>query len=324
MNVVRCRTVTARWFGNPPDGDTEAARMDAHIEGSPGGERSRLPAVCAVVGGGRMGAGIAHALLLAGARVVVRDVDDDAARAASARVERALHASVRRGAIPSADEAFDRLTVTPELGALAAAGLVIEAVPEDVDLKLTTLRELEDVVEPAAVLATNTSSISVALLGQALARPERLLGLHFFNPVPASRLVEVVLAPATDPALRAAAVDWVSRLGKEAVVVADAPGFASSRLGVALGLEAIRMLEAGVAEAGAIDAAMTLGYGHPTGPLRLTDLVGLDVRLGIARYLERELGPRFAPPELLVRLVEQGHLGRKTGQGFYDWTKEHA
>jgi 3-hydroxybutyryl-CoA dehydrogenase len=219
---------------------------------------------------------------------------------------------------------MSRLGAVADYGDLTGSGLVVEAVPEDLDLKLVTLRAIEDAVAPDAVIASNTSSISLDTLAQALARPERLLGLHFFNPVPASKLVEVVIATATGPALREQAVAWVEQIKKVAVVVNDAPGFASSRLGVILGLEAIRMVESGVASAKDIDAAMTLGYGHPTGPLRLTDLVGLDVRMGIARYLERELGPRFAPPKLLVELVEQGHLGRKTGKGFYDWSEEQA
>ena len=217
------------------------------------------------------------------------------------------------------DEVLTRLRCTSDSGDLRDAALVIEAVPEDLDLKLATLRRVEDAVHATTVIASNTSSISLDTLSHALARPERLLGLHFFNPVPASRLVEVVIASATSPHLREDAVAWVHQIGKTPVVVRDSPGFASSRLGVTLGLEAIRMVEEAVASAADIDAAMTLGYGHPTGPLRLTDLVGLDVRLGIARYLERELGPRFAPPALLVHLVDQGHLGRKSGRGFYDW-----
>ena len=172
------------------------------------------------------------------------------------------------------------------------------------------------------VIGTNTSSMSIDLLAHAMARPERLIGLHFFNPVPASKLVEVVRGTATAQNLPAVAASWVRELGKTPVVVRDAPGFASSRLGVALGLEAIRMLQEGVATAEDIDAAMTLGYGHPMGPLKLTDLVGLDVRLGIARYLERELGPRFTPPDLMVSMVEKGHLGRKTGRGFYTWDED--
>jgi 3-hydroxybutyryl-CoA dehydrogenase len=268
-----------------------------------------------------MGAGIAHALLLAGRDVTLVERDGEAAAAARVRVARAVEAGVERGLLEDAGEPMSRLATVTGPAELAGCGLVIEAVPEDLDLKLVTLRAVEDAVKPEAVIASNTSSISLDTLAAALARPERFLGLHFFNPVPASRLVEVVIATATDPVLRESAVAWVETIGKTPVVVRDAPGFASSRLGVALGLEAIRMVESGVASAADIDAAMTLGYGHPMGPLRLTDLVGLDVRLGIARYLERELGPRFTPPALLVRLVEQGRLGRKTGRGFYDWSE---
>jgi 3-hydroxybutyryl-CoA dehydrogenase len=282
----------------------------------------RLPNRCGVVGGGRMGAGIAHALLLAGSEVDLVERDEESAAAARQRVERAVVVSVKRGQIEYPGKVMSRLRTVHRHGDLAGASLVVEAVPEDLDLKLTTLRAIEDVVGPDAVIGSNTSSISLDTLSQALARPERLLGLHFFNPVPASKLVEVIIATATAPDLRERAVSWVEQLGKTPVVVRDAPGFASSRLGVAVGLEAIRMVEEGVASAQDIDAAMTLGYGHPTGPLRLTDMVGLDVRLGIARYLERELGPRFSPPNLMVTLVEQGHLGRKSGRGFYDWTQE--
>lgn len=281
-----------------------------------------IPAGSAVVGGGRMGAGVAHALLLAGSSVSIVERDESAATEARSRVERAAHASVARGRLEYTGKAMSRLQVGTSYDALAGAGLVIEAVPEDVDLKLATLRAVENAVDADAVIASNTSSISLATLGGALAHPERLIGLHFFNPVPSSRLVEVVIGGSTAPHLRDLAVGWVERLRKTPVVVQDAPGFASSRLGVLLGIEAIRMVEQGVAMAEDVDTAMTLGYGHPVGPLRLTDLVGLDVRLGVARYLERELGPRFAPPDLLVDLVERGDLGRKSGRGFYDWTQE--
>lgn len=283
---------------------------------------SSIPRRTGVVGGGTMGSGIAHALLLAGSSVVLLERDPDAAAQAQTRVHRALQGSVRRGVIDTTDEPASRLTATSRNQDLASAALVVEAVPESLDLKLETLRAIEDVVAPDAVIGTNTSSMSIDLLAQALARPDRLIGLHFFNPVPASKLVEVVRGTATDPNLPEKAASWVRDLGKTPVVVRDAPGFASSRLGVALGLEAIRMLQEGVATADDIDAAMTLGYGHPMGPLRLTDLVGLDVRLGIARYLERELGPRFAAPDLMIAMVEQGHLGRKSGRGFYTWDEE--
>jgi len=269
-----------------------------------------------------MGAGIAHALLLAGSSVQLVERDSDAAQAALARVRRAVDASVARGLIEFADKAMTRLDVATSFADLGTVGLVVEAIPEDLDLKMTTLRAVEDMLSADAVIASNTSSISLATLGNSLAHPERLLGLHFFNPVPASKLVEIVIADRTTPQLRDVAVSWVKQLGKTPVVVRDTPGFASSRLGVLLGLEAIRMVEQGVASAEDIDAAMTLGYGHPVGPLRLTDLVGLDVRLGIARYLEQELGPQFRPPDLLVELVERGDLGQKTGRGFYEWDEE--
>ncbi|UUZ45514.1 3-hydroxyacyl-CoA dehydrogenase family protein [Janibacter limosus] len=279
-----------------------------------------IPTRTGVVGGGQMGAGIVHGLLLAGSSVVLLERDEAAATAARERVQRSCDKSVERGKIADAAEPMGRLTTTTEAADPADCGPVVEAVPEDEQLKRDTLQRVEAVIGDDAALATNTSSISLDALATSLRRPERLLGLHFFNPVPASKLVEIVIATATDETWRERAVEWVSEgPGKTPVVVADSPGFASSRLGVAIGPEAIRMLEAGVASAEDIDAAMSLGYGHPMGPLRLTDLVGLDVRPGIARYLERELGPRFAPPQLLVDLVEQGHHGRKTGRGFYDW-----
>ncbi len=195
---------------------------------------------------------------------------------------------------------------------------MIEAVPEDPDLKRRVLRDVEGVAT-GAVLATNTSSLSVDDLARDLARPERFVGLHFFNPVPASDLVEVVVGAETSPDLVADAQNWVTALGKKAITVSDSPGFASSRLGVALALEAMRMLEEGVASADDIDTAMTLGYKHPLGPLKTTDVVGLDVRLAIAEHLARELGARFEPPGILRELVAAGHLGRKTGKGFYNW-----
>jgi 3-hydroxybutyryl-CoA dehydrogenase len=269
-----------------------------------------------------MGAGIAHAFVLAGAEVVVVERDEQAAGEASLRLVGSLRRSVERGATDrTADELIGGVSTAIDIAALAGCGLVIEAVPEDRALKLDALGRAETVLPPEAALATNTSSISIDVLAAGLSRPERFLGLHFFNPVPASRLVEVVTGAATAPDLVEGARGWVEALGKTAIIVRDSPGFASSRLGVALGLEAIRMLEEGVASATDIDAAMELGYRHPVGPLRTTDLVGLDVRLGIAEELHRELGDRFAPPELLRRLVADGHLGRKSGRGFYEWSE---
>ncbi|HTL40008.1 MAG TPA: 3-hydroxyacyl-CoA dehydrogenase family protein [Pseudolysinimonas sp.] len=274
-----------------------------------------IPARVGVLGGGRMGAGIAHAFLMAGSQVVVVERDADAAAGARERVRSALGASRDRGLTPARDE-FDTAL---DVAAFAGCDLVVEAVPEDLALKTDALRRAESVLVPGAALASNTSSISIGTLAGALERPADFVGLHFFNPVPASQLVEIVVGPATSPELAARARDWVEALGKTPITVHDAPGFASSRLGVALGLEAIRMLEQGVASAADIDLAMTLGYKHPVGPLRLTDLVGLDVRLGIAEYLHAELGDRFEPPALLRRMVAEGRLGRKTGQGFFTW-----
>jgi 3-hydroxybutyryl-CoA dehydrogenase len=186
-------------------------------------------------------------------------------------------------------------------------------------LKAVVLGELEAAVAVTTAIATNTSSLSIDELAMVLDHPQRFCGLHFFNPVPASQLVEIVVGARTSPALVTEAGAWVTALGKTPIVVRDSPGFASSRLGVALGLEAIRMVAEGVASAEDIDAAMTLGYKHPVGPLRLTDLVGLDVRLGIADYLSSKLGGRFEPPALLREMVARGELGRKTGRGFYEW-----
>jgi 3-hydroxybutyryl-CoA dehydrogenase len=283
---------------------------------------SDVPARVGVVGGGRMGAGIAQAFLIAGARVEVVEAGDDAADAARGRIADGLEEAARRGKLTGdVGDTFARLALVDSPAELSPdTGLVVEAVPERADLKIAVLTAAEEAVGAEAVLATNTSALSVTELAAALQRPARFLGLHFFNPVPASKLVEVVVAPETDPVVVEAAGGWVRALGKTAVVVKDSPGFASSRLGVLLGLEAIRMLEEGVADAEAIDAAMELGYRHPMGPLRSTDLVGLDVRLAIAEHLASTLGERFTPPQLLRDKVAAGELGRKTGRGFHDYT----
>lgn len=282
------------------------------------------PRTVGVLGGGRMGAGIAHAFLLAGSDVVVVERDCEAADAAARRVRESLARSLERAGSDgiggrSIDEFASAFSTATDPAAFMDADLVIEAVPEDRALKAEALARAERAMPAASALATNTSSISIDDLALGLQRPERFLGLHFFNPVPASALVEVVRGAATPDDLVDTARGWVDAIGKTAVVVRDSPGFASSRLGVALGLEAIRMLEEGVASAEAIDAAMTLGYRHPVGPLRTTDLVGLDVRLGIAEELAARLGERFEPPALLRRMVAEGRLGRKSGAGFYEW-----
>ena len=278
-----------------------------------------IPDHVGVYGGGRMGAGIAHAFLVAGAAVTVVESDQHTVAAARERVRSSLARADERGTLEeAAATVLDRLVVTSSADHLASCDLVVEAVPEDLPLKQQVLTRIEQVA-PQAALATNTSSLSVDRLACVLARPERFIGLHFFNPVPASDLVEIVTGAASSADLVTAAQGWVADLGKTAITVTDSPGFASSRLGVAIALEAMRMLEAGVASAEDIDTAMTLGYKHPTGPLRTTDIVGLDVRLAIAEHLTRELGERFAPPPILRDKVAAGHLGRKAGRGFFAW-----
>lgn len=269
-----------------------------------------------------MGSGIAHAFLVSGSTVAVVERDDEQAAAARERVTVAARVSIDRGSTSEPLAALtERLAVGTDDALFDDCDLVIEAVPEEYALKVASLRRIEDRVGAEVPIASNTSSISIDGLAAELRFPSRLLGLHFFNPVPASELVEIVVGAATEPGIVESAQGWVAALGKTPVTVRDSPGFASSRLGLALGLEAIRMLEAGVASADDIDAAMVLGYKHPVGPLRLTDIVGLDVRLGIAEYLHAQLGERFAPPQLLRDKVAAGELGRKTGRGFFTWTE---
>ena len=285
-----------------------------------------VPRRVAVVGAGTMGHGIAQVSAMAGAETVLTDVSDEALASALGRVRTNLDKGVSLGKVePDArDRALAGLSTTTDLsGAASGAELVVEAVPEDRSLKDRVLTEAEAAAGADALLATNTSSFSIDELAAGLQRPERFLGLHFFNPVYIMGLVEVVHGGRTAPEALDRAVGFVGALNKEPVVVRDSPGFASSRLGVALGLEAMRMVEEGVAEPRDIDRAMELGYRHPMGPLRLSDLIGLDVRLGIAEYLHETLGgERFRPPELLRRMVGEGKLGRKTGRGFYDWGAE--
>ena len=280
-----------------------------------------VPSRVGVLGGGRMGAGIAHAFLISGARVTVVEVDGPAAESAKERVESDLVKSFERGKIDgNLDTWTQNFSVSVDYADFADCELVIEAVPEIWDLKVSSLQRVEENLSETAWLATNTSSLSVDGLADELQRPERFCGMHFFNPVPASKLVEIVIGRKTGQEMKELTLQWVAGIGKTPVTVNDAPGFASSRLGLALGLEAIRMVEEGVASAEDIDNAMVLGYKHPVGPLALTDIVGLDVRLGIAEYLESTLGPRFAPPQLMRDMVERGELGRKSGKGFYDYS----
>ncbi len=268
----------------------------------------------AVVGGGTMGAGIAHVLLAAGDRVTVAEAGDERAAAAREAVARSLRKAEERGKLDgTAEELLARLDVVGDIAGLPRdTALVIEAVPEDVALKQRVLGDLRTAC-PDALLASNTSSLSVRQLG------DDVIGMHFFNPVPVQALLELVVHDGLTAEQVSTAREWGESLGKTVIEVRDSPGFATSRLGVVVGLEAIRMLEENVASAEDIDTGMRLGYGWPMGPLRLTDLVGLDVRLSIAEHLTRELGPRFTPPDLLRNKVARGDLGRKTGRGFFDW-----
>lgn len=278
-----------------------------------------------VVGAGTMGHGIAQVAAQAGYAVRLADSVPGAAARGFERIRQNLDGALERGkaTAESREAALARLTASDDVETAArGADLVIEAIPEKLELKRELFSRLEKILPPPSILATNTSSLSVAAIAGAVSHPERVVGMHFFNPVHLMKLVEVVTHPGTADATRDAAVAVARRMGKEPIVVKDSPGFASSRLGVVLGLEAMRMLEEGVAGAEDIDRAMTLGYNHPMGPLRLTDLVGLDVRLSIARYLHQTLrSDHYAPPAILERLVAEGKLGKKTGQGFYPWTE---
>ncbi len=278
----------------------------------------------AVVGAGTMGHGIAYVAALAGCDVILTDTRADALPQARAKIDALLAGGVQRGKLTQAESAAvaERLRIERVLDdAVRDADIVIEAVAEDLALKQRLFAEIERLASSAALFATNTSSLSIGQIAAGLKEPGRLIGLHFFNPVHAMQLVEVVTHGRAATHAAEWGVAFAHRLGKEPIVVRDSPGFASSRLGVVLGLEAMRMLEQGVASAADIDKAMELGYNHPMGPLKLTDLVGLDVRLAIAEYLYRSLeGPQFEPPRILRDKVAKGELGKKTGKGFYTWT----
>lgn len=273
-----------------------------------------------VVGAGTMGIGIAYVAATAGFVTEIVEVDPERSAAARESLRKRWSDGVGRGRLTddAAAAALARISLPTSLTAIdEAPDVIIEAVPERLDLKRSLLAAAA--AKRPALLGSNTSSISIGLLADGLPAPDRFIGLHFFNPVWAMPLLEIVVGQATSEETTAAAVALAERLGKDPVVVRDMPGFATSRLGVTLGLEAIRMVADGVASAADIDKAMMLGYRHPMGPLELTDVVGLDVRLDIARTLAAAYGDRFAPPDLLVEMVESGRLGRKSGQGFYTW-----
>ena len=277
----------------------------------------------AVIGAGTMGHGIAYVASAGGYTVRLHDASASALQQARSKIAGAFDKAIERGKATAAtrDESLARLSVATELeAAVRDADLVIEAIPEKMELKQALFSRLEDLTRNDTLLASNTSSLSIGQITRGMRHPERGLGLHFFNPVPVMKLVEIVRSGVTGEEPLARARSFVESLGKTPIVVGDTPGFATSRLGVVLGLEAIRMLEQGVASAEDIDRAMELGYNHPMGPLRLTDLVGLDVRLAIAEHLHRTFGAAtYEPPALLRRLVAEGKLGKKSGHGFYKW-----
>lgn len=276
----------------------------------------------AVLGAGTMGHGIAQVSAMAGHDVWIRDIDEDIVNDGLAAIESNLEEGIERDKVTESEveATLDRLTGTTSLEeAVTGADIVVEAVPEDMDIKHNTVTEVESHVDRDTIIASNTSSLSLTEIASALKHPDRAIGLHFFNPVHIMALVEIVVPEQTSHETLDRANEFVEDIDKTPVEVTDSPGFASSRLGVALGVEAMRMVQEGVASPEDIDTALELGYNHPVGPIELGDVVGLDVRLGILEYLREELGERFRPPQVLKRKVRAGKLGKKTGEGFYIW-----
>ena len=289
------------------------------------GSGSKTIETIAVIGAGTMGHGIAQVAAAAGFIVLLNDVDRPSLARGVSAIERNLAKGIQLGKLTEAerDQTLQQIHGTTNLENCSAADLIVEAAPEKLDLKQEILRQLENASDNPFIFASNTSSLSISEIAGDSKRPDAVVGMHFFNPVHIMRLVEIVVGRETSAETVETVTSAGRRMRKELIVVKDVPGFASSRLGVALGLEAMRMFEQGVASVQDIDTAMELGYNHPMGPLKLTDLVGLDVRLNIAEYLHRELGSEtFRPPEVLRRMVREGKLGKKTGEGFYDWTTD--
>jgi len=276
-----------------------------------------------VIGAGTMGHGIAQVSAMAGMEVCLFDLAEPALQHGLDRIHANLDKGVERGKVSVTDQedTLMRITGTTELDvAVADADMVIEAVPEKLELKQSLFRKIDELAPQGCVYGTNTSSLSVARIAEAVSDPTRVIGLHFFNPVHIMKLLEVVTHPNTGEDVLERVRGYGAEIAKTCIYVKDFPGFATSRLGVALGMEAIRMFEQGVASAEDIDTAMVLGYRHPVGPLKLTDMVGLDVRMHIGEYLAKELNnPAFEPPALMRQMVEEGRLGKKSGQGFYTW-----
>ncbi|MDP6949966.1 MAG: 3-hydroxyacyl-CoA dehydrogenase family protein [Arenicellales bacterium] len=283
------------------------------------------PAQIGVIGAGQMGRGIAYVSALSGFDTRLFDPDRAALKEALSGIEQTLEKGIQLGKISDAEKAktLEHLTgVATVEQAVTDADLVIEAIPEDLSLKKDLFIRIAAVTPQETILASNTSSLSISQIASDVPNPERVVGMHFFNPPHIVKLLEVIRGDCSVEAVIGRVSQIGRQMGREVVVINDSPGFASSRLGIALGMEAIRMVEQGVASPADIDAAMVHGYRHPVGPLRLTDMVGLDIRLAITRYLHQTLGePQFRPPQLLEDMVQNGLLGKKSGQGFYCWSK---
>jgi 3-hydroxybutyryl-CoA dehydrogenase len=278
----------------------------------------------AVIGSGTMGRGIAHVAAVGGYATRLFDVAPDALARALEQIRRDLAEGVSRGKLSreDADAAAARITTIGTLDEVKGAGFVIEAVPEDIGLKMRTFARLEEICGEGVVLATNTSALSVTEIASAVKRPQRVVGMHFFNPVPRMKLVEVVRALDSSEEALAATEEVARRMGKETVRVRESPGFVTSRVNAMIGNEAFQMLQEGVASAQDIDKALKLGLNHPMGPFELVDLVGLDVRLSVLEFLHKSLGEKYRPHPLLVQYVKAGRLGRKVGRGVYEYEKK--
>jgi 3-hydroxybutyryl-CoA dehydrogenase len=277
-----------------------------------------------VVGLGTMGAGIAQVSVQSGFETIGREVNDELGERGRATIDRYLSRGVEKGRMTEADrdKALGRLTLTTDLAGLADCDLVIEAVLEELDLKREVFAELDRVTGPDAVLATNTSALSVAEIAEATGRPDRVVGMHFFNPAPVLPLVEIVRTPLSSDAAVDAAFDWAERAGKQPVRCNDTPGFIVNRILIPLLNDCVRALDEARVEPADMDKAMTNGAGWPLGPCALIDLIGIDVHVHASEALHGKLGePRMAPPERLLRMQEAGELGRKTGRGFYAYER---
>ena len=277
-----------------------------------------------IVGGGLMGSGIAYTVVLRSpAAVTIVEQNEELLSGCRARIDRLVATGIQRAAINEAQaaEMRERFGFATELGALRGAAIVIEAVFEDLGVKQQVFKQLDRLCGPATVLASNTSGISITQIAKATQHPERVVGTHFFNPVPVMKLVEIVRGEQTSDAAIAFAQSFCAGLGKEVVVSRDRPGFITTRIGQAYICEALRCLEEGVGTAEDIDKGIRLAYNFPMGPFQLADLVGLDTELKIMESLEQELGAEFHPGPILRRLVAENRLGRKSGRGFFEYEK---